>query len=61
LAGSRSWQSASFPGSEVMPRAFLRVISRALRAARGRCGLHHLADDDFCLPGFSSSQAFRAS
>ena len=33
FAGSRSWQSASLPGSEVMPSALLRVISRALRAA----------------------------
>ena len=34
LAGSRSWQSASFPGSDAMSIApFLRVSSRALRAA----------------------------
>jgi len=34
LAGSLSWQLASLPGSEAKSRApFLRVSSRALRAA----------------------------
>src|ERR1700722_18019329 len=39
LAGSRSWQSARFPGSEVMPSALLRGFARG-------GGLDHLADDD---------------
>src|ERR1700758_1235806 len=34
LAGSFSWQSASFPGSEDTLSGFLRVSSRAFRFAR---------------------------
>src|ERR1700749_1493385 len=40
LAGSRSWQSASLPGRELMSSADLRrVSSRALRAASRRAPL----------------------
>ena len=47
LAGSFSWQSASLPGSEETLSGFLRVSSRALRAAfSGGRSLDHLADDD---------------
>src|SRR5512133_3242991 len=40
LAGSRSWQSASLPGSEATSRAPLA------RGLAGGGGLHHLADND---------------
>src|ERR1700760_3650500 len=53
LAGSRSWQSASLPGSELRSSAPLRrVRSRALRAAsRAAAGFDHLADDVLGLGG----------
>src|ERR1700756_2789946 len=49
LAGSRSWQSASLPGSDATPSTLLRVISRLARRLPGRRGLDDLADDDLAL------------
>ena len=47
LAGSRSWQSASLPGSEAMSSAPLRrQLARLARRLAGGGGLDHLADDD---------------
>ena len=63
LAGSRSWQSASLPGSEVMSSALLRrVISRALRAAsRAAAAWTTLPTMILASAGCSSNQALSAS
>src|SRR5262245_12012894 len=63
LAGSRSWQSASLPGSEEMSSApFLRVSSRALRAAsRAAAASTTLPTMTFASEGCSSSQYCSAS
>ena len=62
FAGSRSWQSASLPGSEVMPSALLRVISRALRAAsRAAAAWMTLLTTILASEGCSSSQYCSAS
>ena len=55
-AGSRSWQSASFPGSAIPSSAPLRMTrSRALRAAsRARAAVRHFLDDPTAVGGFSS-------
>ena len=62
-AGSRSWQSASLPGSEAMSSAPLRrVSSRALRAAsRAAAASTTLAMIFFASPGCSSNQAANLS
>ena len=62
FAGSRSWQSASLPGSEVMPSVVLRVMSRALRAA-SRAAAAWITFSMTTLPsaGCSSSQVPSAS
>ena len=62
FAGSRSWQSASLPGSEVTPSALLRVISRALRAAsRAAAAWITLPTMTLASDGCSSSQYCSAS
>src|SRR5262249_22862012 len=62
LAGSRSWQSASLPGSEATPSAFLRVISRALRAAsRAAAAWITLVTMVLASEGCSSNQYCSAS
>ena len=63
LAGSRSWQSASLPGSEAMSSAPLRrVSSRALRAAsRAAAASTTLPTMILASAGCSSNQAASAS
>ena len=55
-AGSRSWQSASLPGSDIPSRAPLRMTrSRALRAAsRARAAVRHFSMIRRPSAGFSS-------
>ena len=62
-AGSRSWQSASLPGSEFMSRALLRrVSSLALRAAsRASAASTTLATMRRASAGCSSNQRFSFS
>ena len=63
LVGSRSWQSASLPGSEEMSSApFLRVSSRALRAAsRAAAASTTLPTMILASAGCSSNQYCSAS
>src|SRR6266436_1979996 len=63
LAGSRSWQSASLPGSEAMSSAPLRrVSSRALRAAsRAAAASTTLPTMTLASEGCSSNHAAKAS
>ena len=63
LAGSRSWHSASLPGSELMSSAPLRrVSSRALRAAsRAAAASTTLARMILASLGCSSNQAASCS
>ena len=62
-AGSRSWQSASLPGSDSPSRAPLRMTrSRALRAAsRARAAVRHFSMIRRPSPGFSSRYWARLS
>ena len=62
-AGSRSWQSASFPGSDEEERALLRrAMSRAFRAAsRAWKESTALATMRFASSGFSSKKRTRRS
>jgi hypothetical protein len=59
LAGSRSWQSASLPGSEVDVERALAPgqFARLARGLAGGGGLDDLADDGLGLAGCSSNQA----
>ena len=62
LAGSFSWQSASLPGSEETLSGFLRVSSRAFRAAsRAAAAWITLLTITLASPGCSSNQACSAS
>jgi hypothetical protein len=63
FAGSRSWQSASLPGSELISSApFRRVSSRALRAAsRAAAASTILAISFLASPGCSSNHRSRCS
>ena len=62
-SGSRSWQSASLPGSAEPSRALLRMTrSRALRAAsRARCAVSDFSMIRRPSPGFSSRYWLRPS
>jgi len=52
FGGSRSWQSASLPGSEAMSSAPLRrSFARLSARLAGGGGFHHLADDDLGFGG----------